>query len=221
MSLSLSPRAVVAEGGGDVPPVGRAFSFVCARRFPPLISFLLLGACLLGGVGVALGQSHARGPSVGSQAPDFTLPYATADTIVFEGEPLREAVRRGPVVLFFYPADWSPGCTREVCTLRDAFGDLARLGTQVWGISGDYVFSHRTWAEHHQLPFRLLSDHRHEVALAYGSYDSERGFNRRTVFVVGRDGRIAYADDNYSVADEADFAALRAWLAASAREDGK
>jgi len=171
---------------------------------------------LLGGVGVALGQSHARGPSVGSQAPDFTLPYATADTIVFEGEPLREAVRRGPVVLFFYPADWSPGCTREVCTLRDAFAELASLDATVWGISGDTVFSHRAWAEHHGLPFPLLSDLKHEAALLYDSFNAESGLTRRTVYVVGKDMRVLYADADYSVKDDADFNALKSALARAA-----
>ena len=151
-------------------------------------------------------------PAVGDAAPDFTLPYATADTIVFQGEPLHEAAKRGPVLLAFYPADWSSGCTKEVCALRDSFAELAGLKAQVWGISGDYVFSHQAWAEHHKLPFRLLSDHRHEVAAKYDSYLEELGFNRRTVFVVGRDGRIAYVDTEYSVADDKDFDALKAFL---------
>ncbi len=155
----------------------------------------------------------AVAPRPGDPAPDFSLPYATADTIVAQGEPLREAVRKGPVVLAFYPADWSPGCTREVCTLRDAFTDLAGLNATIWAISGDQVYSHKAWAAAQHLPFRLLSDQKHEVATAYGSFNTETGFNRRTAFIVGRDGRIAYADPAYSVQDQKSFEALKAALA--------
>lgn len=156
---------------------------------------------------------RAAALQVGDRAPDFTLPYATADTIVFHGEPLHDAVKRGIVVLAFYPADWSPGCTKEVCTLRDSFDDFAKLKVTVWAISGDQVFSHRAWAEQQHLPFRLLSDTKHKVAEAYGVFDEERGQNQRSVFVVGSGGKILYADPDYSVKDEADFQALQRELA--------
>lgn len=148
-------------------------------------------------------------PAAGDPAPDFRLPFATADTLVWEGEALSTAVQQGPVVLAFYPADWSPGCTKEVCTLRDAFAELGSLQATVWGISGDTVFSHRAWAEHHGLPFRLVSDMKHEAARAYGSFNEESGFTRRTVYVIGRGMRVLYADADYSVKDETDFKALK------------
>jgi peroxiredoxin len=161
-------------------------------------------------VSTALSQNA---PGVGQPAPDFTLGYATADTIMAKGVPLSEAVENGPVLLAFYPADWSPGCTKEVCTFRDSFKDLGDLGVTVWGISGDNIFAHHAWAKSENLPFRLLSDVKHDVARAYGSFNPDTGFNRRTVFVVGRDGRIAYEDLDYSVADQKDFQALREALA--------
>ena len=154
----------------------------------------------------------ADSPKPGEAAPDFSLAYATADTVVFKGPSLQDEAKNGPIVLAFYPADWSPGCTKEVCTLRDSFDELGKLKVTVWAISGDNVFSHKAWAEHHHLPFRLLSDPKHEVAKAYGVFNDDSGFNRRTVFVVGKDGRIVYTDLQYSVADQTSFEALKSAL---------
>lgn len=152
-------------------------------------------------------------PVAGGPAPDFSLRYATRDSISSSKLTLSEEARKGPIVLAFYPADWSGGCTKEVCTFRDGFGDLAKLGVRIWAISGDYVFSHHEWALHHNLPFELLSDHDHAVARLYGSYNADNGFNRRTVFVVGRNGKLAYIDNEYSVGNDSDFVALKAALA--------
>jgi len=176
------------------------------RPARPSLGFVLCAAflCL-----TAIVRPAAAAPAAGDPAPDFRLPYATADTLVWAGEALSTAVQQGPVVLAFYPADWSPGCTKEVCTLRDAFAELGSLRATVWGISGDTVFSHRAWAEHHRLPFRLVSDMKHEAARAYGSFNEESGFTRRTVYVVGKEMRVLYADPDYSVKDETDFKALR------------
>jgi peroxiredoxin Q/BCP len=144
----------------------------------------------------------------GDLAPDFTLPYATKDTIIFSGIKLSESVKSGKVILAFYPADWSGGCTKEVCSLRDNFNKLSDLNAQVLAISGDYVFSHKEWATHHNLPFKLLSDHDHAVAKKYSSYDEKRGFNKRTVFVVNEKGIITYLDYDYKVNDDKDFIEL-------------
>jgi peroxiredoxin Q/BCP len=82
------------------------------------------------------------------------------------------------------------------------------LGVDVLAISGDYVYSHHEWAKHHDLPFRLLSDHDHRVARAYDSYNDATGYNRRTVFAIDRSGRIAYLDLDYSVRDDSDYRLL-------------
>ncbi len=155
----------------------------------------------------------APGPRVGDVAPAFDLPYATRDTIG-RSLTLASLVEKGKVVVAFYPADWSGGCTREVCTFRDNFGALGALGAQVVGISGDYVSSHHAWAKHHELPFPLASDHSHDVAKAYASYDPATGYNKRTIFVVDRKGRIAYVDMAYSARDTTSVDKLRAALAA-------
>lgn len=76
-------------------------------------------------------------------------------------------------------------------------------------ISGDYVFSHHEWAKQQNFPFKLLSDYHHKVGKLYDSYIPERGFNKRTVFIVDKLGQIAYKNMNYSVADERDFEALK------------
>ncbi len=149
---------------------------------------------------------------VGQLAPDFTLRYATRDSIA--GSPLRLSTIVGfrRILLAFYPANWSGGCTKEVCTFRDEITSLEELEVDVLAISGDYVYSHHVWAKELNLPFRLLSDHDHAVAKAYRSYNEATGYNRRTVFVIDRQGKIAFADLEYSVRDNADFDSLRTAL---------
>jgi peroxiredoxin len=127
---------------------------------------------------------------VGDRAPDSKLPYATKDTIVFNGIQLSSLIGKKNIILAFYPADWSSGCTTEMCTLRDNFKELENLDAEVLRISGDYVFSHHEWAKHLNSQFKLLSDHKHEVAKIYGSYDERTGFNKRTIFVIDKSGKI-------------------------------
>ncbi len=150
---------------------------------------------------------------VGDKAPDFKLPYATKDTIVFAGVRLYDLIGKKNIILAFYPADWSGGCTTQMCTFRDNFVELSNLDAEVLGISGDYVFSHREWAKSLNLPFKLLSDHKHEVAKLYNSYDENSGYNRRTVFVIDKKGSIAYINWKYDVRDPKHFEELQRVLA--------
>ena len=90
---------------------------------------------------------------VGSVAPDFTLPSQAGQMVSLE-----EFFGRKPVVLFFYPKDASPGCTREVCVFRDYFEEFGKLDAEVIGISSDSVESHRSFAVKHDLSLTLLSD---------------------------------------------------------------
>ena len=151
-------------------------------------------------------------PQVGEAAPDFKLPYATRDSVAEDSLQLSSMVGKRNIVLAFYPADWSGGCTKEVCTLRDNFSALGAVNADVIGISGDYVFSHHEWAKYHNLPFRLASDHSHAVAKRYASYYDQYGFNRRTVFVVNKQGKIAYEDMAYSPRDSVSFMKLQTAL---------
>jgi len=171
-----------------------------------VLCFLML---CLGSVTATAGEKLR----VGDAAPDFTLPLATKDTIEMRGIRLSDVLGKANVILAFYPADWSGGCTKEMCTMRDNFSDLSMLGATVYGISGDYVFSHREWAKYHNLQFALLSDHNHAVAREYESYNDDSGFNQRTVYVIDRKGKIAYIDPAYKAGSQESFDNLKAALA--------
>jgi len=159
-------------------------------------------------------SNTASAPEVGKPAPDFALPYATQEKVVLKPEEyMRLSGLRGKnVILAFYPADWSGGCTKEVCTLRDTFAELAKLNATVLGVSGDYVFSHQEWAKHHNLPFALLSDHDHKVARMFASYDEASGFNRRTVYLIDKEGVVRFVNLSFKAGDTKDYKALRAAL---------
>lgn len=156
----------------------------------------------------------AVAPKVGEAAPDFKLPYATQEKLFMKpDEQMTLASQRGKnVILAFYPADWSGGCTTEVCTLRDTFAELSKLNATVLAISGDYVFSHQEWAKHHNLQFPLLSDHDHHVAKMYDSYMDGVGFNKRTVYLIDKDGMVRYVNLAFKAGDKKDYDALRAEL---------
>lgn len=167
---------------------------------------------LTAAIGLFAEWSFGTELKVGDPAPTFTLSYATKDTIVNKGFSLASSLGQNFIVLAFYPADWSGGCTKEMCTMRDSFTELAKLGSDVYGISGDYVNSHHEWANHLGLPFKLLSDHNHEVAKAFQSYNDETGYNKRTVFVIDKDGKIAYMDLEYKAGTMDSFDKLKTAL---------
>ena len=156
----------------------------------------------------------AAAPKVGEAAPDFKLPYATQEKVFMKPEEQMalSGMRGRNVVLAFYPADWSGGCTTEVCTLRDTFAELSKLNAVVLGVSGDYVFSHHEWAKHHNLQFPLLSDHDHRVARMYDSFMEQAGFNKRTVYLIDKEGVVRYVNLAFKAGDKKDYEALRAEL---------
>jgi peroxiredoxin Q/BCP len=172
--------------------------------------------CIVWFLGMVLSvqAQEQNAPGVGDTAPDFTLPYATKDSIAKSPLKLADLVGKRAIVLAFYPADWSTGCTKEVCTLRDNFAALQSLDAEILAVSGDYVWSHHEWAKFHSLPFRLLSDHSHAVAKLYGSLNEKSLYNRRTVFVIDKRGKIAYANMAYTVFDLQDFEKLQSALSA-------
>jgi peroxiredoxin len=174
------------------------------------------------------GQDNLRGeanmitaPDVGDEAVDFTLPYATKDSLASEGLKLSGLYGKGAVALAFYPADWSGGCTKEMCSFRDIFSQLQDLNAQIVAISGDYVYSHHQWAKHHDLPFMLVSDYGGKVAKQYESWSDEHGMCKRTVFVIDNQGKIAYRNLQYSVKEDKDFIALKEALAKLNQPAGK
>ena len=108
-------------------------------------------------------MSEAERASLGAAAPDFTLPDG-------EGGSWTLSDQRGRVVvLLFYPGDETPICTRQMCSVRDRWDDYVATGAEVVGISTDSVDSHQKFADHHQLPLRLLSDADQKVANLYGA----------------------------------------------------
>lgn len=124
----------------------------------------------------------------GSSAPTFTLPDQDGTPVT-----LSKLLKAGPLILYFYPADFTPGCTREACTLRDLHEQILAVGLQVVGVSPQSAESHRKFRERYQLPFPLLSDLDKVVIKAY-DVNGPLGFGvRRATFLIGKDGRIEAA----------------------------
>ena len=121
----------------------------------------------------------------GDTAPDFTLP----DEL---GRPtnLTAVLATGPVALVFYPRDFTPVCTREVCMVRDSHGDLAAAGINVLGVSADSVESHERFRSQHRLTFPLLADVDKTVYRAYGALGLFGFGTRRVTYLISRDGKI-------------------------------
>jgi thioredoxin-dependent peroxiredoxin len=131
-------------------------------------------------------MSKASGATVGKPAPDFTLRDG-------EGAEWRLSEKRGQtVVLLFYPGDETPICTRQLCSVRDRWEDYMAAGAEVVGISTNTVESHKAFAEHHDLPLRLLSDMDGEVRRAYGALSLIPTKTARSVFVIDPAGIIRY-----------------------------
>jgi len=111
----------------------------------------------------------------GEKAPDFTLPAddgANVSLSQFRGK---------PVVLYFYPRDNTPGCTREAQAFRDRHGELLKLGAVVLGVSPDDPKSHGRFRDQHGLNFRLLSDVDHQVAMQYGAWREKVRFGKKSM----------------------------------------
>ena len=126
--------------------------------------------------------------NVNEPAPDFTLPDGS-------GHNWRLADHRGKVVvLLFYPGDETPVCTRQMCSVRDRWEDYQGTGAEVVCISTDSVESHRKFAEHHDLPLRLLSDGDGKVSGLYGARSLIPGRTARSVFVIDAEGKLRYQD---------------------------
>src|SRR6266849_230886 len=114
-----------------------------------------------------------------------------------EGKQVRLKDFRGQkVVLYFYPKDDTPGCTKEACSFRDAFADFEKSGIKVLGISPDNERAHKKFAEKYKLPFTLLTDTDHSISEAYGTYGEKKFMGRtymgvkRTTFLIDEKGKI-------------------------------
>jgi peroxiredoxin Q/BCP len=126
----------------------------------------------------------------GKKAPDFTLDDQ-------DGSPVSLSDHRGRhVVVYFYPKDETPGCTKEACGFRDLWSDIEAEGAVVLGVSPDSSASHRAFADNHSLPFTLLADPDKKVMQAWGAWGEKTMYGRKVVGVirstvwVGPDGRV-------------------------------
>jgi peroxiredoxin Q/BCP len=130
-------------------------------------------------------------PEVGTAAPDFTLPDDTGT------EQALSAQRGRWVVLFFYPKDFTPGCTNEVCEFRDLTPDFEAAGATVWSVSVLDAASKAKFKAEHGLTFPLLADPDHEVAERYGVWVEKKNYGKtywgiaRTTFLIDPDGNVA------------------------------
>ncbi|MBV6419460.1 MAG: putative peroxiredoxin bcp [Ignavibacteriaceae bacterium] len=128
---------------------------------------------------------------VGDKAPAFKLKNQDEETISLS------RLKGKPVVLYFYPKDDTPGCTKEACNFRDEFPKFGKLKAEIIGISTDSVKSHKKFAEKYGLPFNLLADEKKEVVEKYGVWKEKNMYGRkymgieRTTFIINSDGRIA------------------------------
>lgn len=124
----------------------------------------------------------------GSKAPEFTARDSEGTEIT-----LSTLLRDGPLILYFYPADFTPGCTKEACSIRDMHDDILDAGLQVVGVSPQDAESHERFREQHGLPFRLLCDPDKAVVGLY-DVDGPMGFGvRRATYLIGQDRRIVDA----------------------------
>lgn len=154
-------------------------------------------------------------PEEGSKAPDFTL---SAD----DGKKVSLGDFQGKyVVLYFYPKDDTPGCTKEACAFRDARTDIEKLGAVVLGVSPDSVESHVKFRDKFSLNFPLLADPDHAVAEKYGAWREKNMYGKksmgvqRSTFLIAPDGKLAKVWKRVSV-DGHDTAVLEAVRAAMA-----
>jgi peroxiredoxin Q/BCP len=123
--------------------------------------------------------------AIGARAPEFTLPDAEGQSVS-----LSNLLSHGPLVLYFYPADFTPGCTREACQLRDLQPDVDAAGLVVAGVSPQSPESHRAFRERYKLAFTLLSDVDKEVIRMYGVQGPLGLGVRRATFLIDQARRI-------------------------------
>ncbi|WP_406700115.1 thioredoxin-dependent thiol peroxidase [Singulisphaera sp. Ch08] len=126
----------------------------------------------------------------GQPAPDFTLLDQRGQEVTLS------QLQGAPVVLYFYPKDDTPGCTKQACAFRDARADYEAAGAHVIGVSPDDTTSHQKFAEKYDLPFTLVADVGHQVCEAYGVWQEKNNYGKksmgvvRTTFIIDRTGIV-------------------------------
>ena len=126
----------------------------------------------------------------GDKAPDFSVRDASGNTVRLKD------LRGKKVVLYFYPKDDTPGCTKEACAFRDSFAKFRKRGIEILGVSLDNEKSHQKFAQKYDLPFRLLADTERAVSESYGTYGEKKFMgrkymgNHRMTFLIDEKGKI-------------------------------
>lgn len=151
-------------------------------------------------------------PEVGQMAPDFTAAWTDASGERATPVSLRD-LRGKVVVIAFYPKDRTSGCTAELTKFRDENATLFGSDVVVLPISADSVPSHVSWGSEMKFPFALVSDPSLQVAELYGSRMAGRPYANRTVFVVGRDGRIVYRELKFNALNQDAYTQLASAVA--------
>ena len=135
----------------------------------------------------------------GQKAPDFRLQETSGKEVSLKD------LKGKKVVLYFYPKDDTPGCTRESCDLRDNFAAFKKKNTVIYGVSRDSIESHVKFTDKYNLPFPLLSDPDHKLAEAYGAWGEKNMYGKKTMgiirstFVIDEDGKIGKIYKNVKV----------------------
>lgn len=130
----------------------------------------------------------------GSLAPDFTLPSTSGKDFN-----LRNDFKNQRCLIYFYPKDDTPGCTKEACHFRDTITTFKKVNLPIVGISCDDIESHLKFKEKYKLPFDLLYDKNGEVCKAYDSYDSQRNVPKRRSFLLDENHKIVYICDSKAI----------------------
>jgi len=164
--------------------------------------FVLL---LVGGMLTQTSAFAAEMPKAGDKAPDFSAAASDGTTLH-----LKDYIGKSNIVLYFYPKDDTPGCTKEACGIRDTFDEFKGLNATVFGVSFDSVESHRNFIAKYKLPFVLLADTDKAVAKLYGVADDNSKVASRVTFVINKAGKIAFVNPKVNPTTHA--AELRAVL---------
>jgi glutaredoxin-dependent peroxiredoxin len=149
---------------------------------------------------------------VGSKAPDFTLVNQDRENIT-----LSQELKKGNVVLAFFPGAFSGTCTKEMCNFRDTMSHFATMNANVLGISTDTFFALKAWRDQQHFEFPLLSDYNKEVIGAYGVVNPDmiglRNIAKRAVFVIDKGGSVRYREVLEDARNEPDYNRLNEALA--------
>lgn len=151
--------------------------------------------------------------TVGSKAPEFTLPNQDRAAVTLSAE-----LEKGPVVLAFFPAAFTSVCEKELCTFRDSMAQLASAKAQVLGVSVDTPFALKAWSDQQKFGFPLLSDFNKELIRSYDVFNPDmiglKGIAKRAVFVIAPDGTVRHSEVLEDARNEPDYSKVHQALAA-------